>query len=106
MDATPDLTNYYAIHQQQRKDLQRLATAVETATEADRRGRLRALAKWAQGFSHELKTHHMIEDEIFFPAVLDRVPSAKGLIEGLDADHHRLDPMIDRLAPGIAELAD
>ncbi len=106
MDATPDLSNYYAIHRQQRKDLRRLATAVETATEADRDGRLRPLAKWAQGFGHELKTHHTVEDEIFFPAVLERVPSAKGLLEVLDADHHQLDPMIDRLGPGITELAD
>ena len=106
MEPSPDLSNYYAIHRQQRHDLRRLATAVETANEADRKGRLRPLAKWARGFGHELKTHHMVEDEIFFPAVLERVPSASAVIDSLDADHHRLDPMIDRLAPGIAELAD
>jgi hemerythrin-like domain-containing protein len=106
MDTSPDLGNYYAVHRQQRIDLQRLATAVETATEADRRGRLRPLARWARGFAQELKTHHTLEDEVFFPAVLERVPSAQALLEGLDVDHHQLDPMIDRLAPGIADLAD
>jgi hemerythrin-like domain-containing protein len=106
MDQTPDLDFYYAIHRHQREDLRRLADAVRTATEADRRGRLRPLAKWARGFSNELRTHHTVEDQVFFPAVVERVPSASRLVEDLDADHHQLDPMIDRLASGIAELAD
>ena len=38
--------------------------------------------------------------------MLERVPSATTLLGGLDADHHQLDPMIDRLAAGIDELAD
>jgi hemerythrin-like domain-containing protein/uncharacterized cupredoxin-like copper-binding protein len=106
METSPDLSNYYAVHRQQREDLRRFAVAVATATEADRRGRLRPLAQWAKGFANELYTHHTVEDEVFFPAVLERVPSAAAVVATLDEDHQGLDPLIERFVARTADLAD
>jgi hemerythrin-like domain-containing protein len=107
MENTPDLSNYYAIHRGQRTDLARLVDAIATSTEADRggAGRLHPLARWAKGFTHELHTHHSVEDDIFFPAVLGRVPAAAAVVEGLDADHQVVARLLEGLAPAVAALA-
>jgi hemerythrin-like domain-containing protein len=106
MDACPDLSTYYSLHRQQRVDLHRFAVAVRTATESDRRGRLRPLARWARGFAGELDIHHKVEDDIFFPALRERVPSADAVLARLDDDHRDLEPRIERLASGAADLAN
>ena len=68
---------FYAIHRKMRIDTRRYVIAIETATEADRSGRLVPLAKWAAGFGHELHLHHTVEDEHFFPALVERMPGGR-----------------------------
>jgi hemerythrin-like domain-containing protein len=106
MDTTPDLSFYFAIHRKMRSDIARAATAVATATEEDRSGRLGPLARWVAGFTHELVEHHFVEDRFFFPELRRRVPAATGVLDALDAEHHVLDDLLDRWPAAIAALAD
>ncbi|HMJ77652.1 MAG TPA: hemerythrin domain-containing protein [Iamia sp.] len=106
MDTTPDLGFYFAIHRKMRSDIARAATAVATATEEDRSGRLGPLARWVAGFTHELVEHHFVEDRFFFPALRRRVPAAAAVLDALDAEHHDLDDLLDRWPAAVAALAD
>ncbi len=102
---TPDLTSYRAIHQALRDSTGRLAAAIGEAPESDRH-RGRALARWFHGLSGELQAHHRIEDTIFFPALAARVPSYADYAATLDADHHRLDELIDLIRVDLDRMAD
>lgn len=106
MDAEPDLTLYYAIHRQMRTDTRRYAAAVEEATEAERTGRVRALARWARGFAYELDDHHYVEDAYFLPSLWTRVPSVASVLDELDADHRAMDEILARWTGVAARLAD
>ncbi len=106
MDAEPDLTLYYAIHRQMRVDTARYATAVQDATEGDRRGRVRALARWARGFAYELDDHHYVEDAFFLPSLWAKVPSVARVLDDLDADHRAMDEILARWTGVAARLAD
>ncbi|CAN5490089.1 hypothetical protein BH10ACT1_BH10ACT1_03760 [soil metagenome] len=94
MDTTPDLSFYFAVHRHQRADLHRYVEAVASASEQDRPSRLRALARWSRGFTHELEEHHHVEDAFFFPDLRAKVPTAAGVLDRLEADHRRLDELL------------
>src|SRR5262245_59883446 len=106
MNATPDLTHFFAIHRKMRIDTRRYALAVESAVPADRGGRLEPLARWAKGFAHELDEHHYAEDTYFFPELRERIPSAGAALDQLDADHRVVDDILSRWSPAAERLAD
>jgi hypothetical protein len=104
--AAPDLSFFRAVHRKTRADLARYVRAVETAAELERPTRLRPLARWARGFSHELVHHRIREDEILFPALRDRVPAIDSVLGDIRAHQHRIDELLARW-PAVAErLAD
>ena len=94
MDNTPDISFFFAVHQHMRSDLHRYVDAVAATVEADRGGRLPALARWAKGFTHELEEHHYVEDTFFFPHMRAKVPSVAAALDRLEADHRRLDGLL------------
>lgn len=106
METTPDLTHFFAIHRQMRIDTRRYAQAVETASVADRGGRLAPLARWAEGFGHELDEHHFVEDRFFFPELRQHVPSVGAVLDELDADHRIVDDILGRWTAVATRLAD
>lgn len=97
---------FYAIHRKMRIDTRRYVVAVETATEADRAGRLIPLAKWAAGFGRELHLHHWIEDDHFFPALVERSPEAGEILAGLAHDHEVVAAILKQWGPAARDLAD
>jgi hypothetical protein len=97
---------FYAIHRKMRIDTRRYVTAVETATEADRAGRLIPLAKWAAGFGRELHLHHTVEDDHFFPALVERSPEAAEILAGLEHDHEVVAGILKQWGPAARDLAD
>ena len=106
MDNQPDLSFYFAIHQAQRDAIGRYRNAVSTLAEGERADRGKALTRWARGFVLELEEHHYIEDAFFFTSLRSKVASAEAIIDGLEADHRRLDDLVGRW-PAIAKaLAD
>jgi hemerythrin-like domain-containing protein len=101
MENRPDLSFYFAIHQAQRDAIDRYRHAVSTLAEDERLTRGKALRRWAKGFTLELEEHHYVEDAFFFPSLRSRVASAAATIDGLAADHRRLDELLARW-PAIA----
>jgi hypothetical protein len=106
MTETPDLTLYKLIHRGMRADTARMAAAVTRMTEADRATRVPALRRWYHGFLGEFEMHHTVEDEIFFPALADRVPVFADQIDRLEAEHHRLEAALDAVGEALGKLAD
>ncbi len=99
-------THFLGIHRQMRLDTRRYVVAVETATPADREGRLRPLATWAAGFGRELELHHTIEDTHYFPAMSERLPDVAAVLDELSGDHHVVEGILDRWARAAGDLAD
>ena len=97
---------FTAIHRKMRIDTRRYVTAVETATEADRTGRLVPLARWAAGFGRELHLHHTVEDDHFFPALVERSPEAGEILAGLEHDHEVVTAILKQWGPAARDLAD
>jgi hypothetical protein len=106
MQNQPDLTFYFAIHQAQRNALRRYCDAVATLTEHDRIHRGKAMRRWARGFTLELEEHHYVEDAFFFPSLRTRVTSAEATIDGLEAEHRRLDDILGRWPAISTALAE
>jgi hemerythrin-like domain-containing protein len=98
---TPDLTGYRLVHRGLIWGSRHLAAA--TGRDLDERHG-RELAAWTRGFLGELHTHHMTEDEVFFPALVRRVPVAAALIERTDVEHHALDDVVERIEHGLDRL--
>ena len=105
MDTTPDISFFFAVHNHMRADLQRYAETISTTVEADRRDRIPALARWAEGFTHELEEHHYVEDTFFFPHMRERVPAVVAVLDRLEADHRRLDGLLETWPRVNAALA-
>ena len=102
----PDLTNYHVLHRGMRLDSTRLAGAVAALAEGERSTRGPALARWYAGYYGELHEHHTIEDEIFFPAILERVPVFDGQLDRIEAEHHRLEEVLVETRARLARLGD
>lgn len=102
----PDLTMYKIIHRGMRADTTRLATAVAALTEADRAKRMPKLERWYGGFFHDFELHHSAEDELFFPALAERVPAFADRLARLDAEHHTLEAALVTVGEALRALAD
>lgn len=103
MTTTPDLTNYHAVHTALRRGTHALAVAATDLDPADRR-RAQAFARYWKGFAGEVLAHHTIEDDVMFPALIERAPVAAELISRTDADHERLDELMTAVAAEVEEL--
>jgi hemerythrin-like domain-containing protein len=103
MNDAPDLTVYRAVHTGVRRAAHDLAAAVVELDPTDRR-RTAALARWWRGYAGEVLVHHTVEDHHFFPALVDRVPSAVALIARTDADHAHLDELMAGLTEAFGAL--
>jgi hemerythrin-like domain-containing protein len=101
--APPDLTNYHAVHRALRAGAHQLAAAADGLATADDRRR-RAYARYWKGYAGEVLAHHTIEDDYFFPALVDRVPVAAELVQRTDADHLHLDELMDDIGDAVAAV--
>ena len=99
----PDLTTYRAVHAAIRQAPHRMGRAVLELRPADHR-RVDAFARYWRGYAAEVLAHHTIEDDIFFPALAERVELARAHVQRTDAEHNLLDELMARCANGIAVL--
>jgi hemerythrin-like domain-containing protein len=102
--SAPDLSGYRAVHTALRRGTHALAEAAVELDPADRR-RVAAYARYWKGFAGEVLAHHTIEDDICFPALVERIVGMDELITRTDADHHRLDELMSAAAAAVGELA-
>jgi hemerythrin-like domain-containing protein len=106
MTTQPDLTTFAVLHRLMREDSRRLADAVARVGELEREVQVPKLARWYAGFQDELHDHHVIEDDIFNPALVERVPTASPLVDRIDADHRNLALLIERVTVALERLAN
>lgn len=106
---TVDLTSYLLIHRAFRDGARRVADTVALITGRDVPGpdpaQLRALHRWYTGMHHELDLHHRVEDDLFFPALADRVPVFAEHEGRLHAEHELIVTAMERTARGLQHLA-
>jgi hemerythrin-like domain-containing protein len=102
---TPDLSRYRMVHQALRASDDRLVAGISRLAAGDRR-QARALRRWFAGYAGELRSHHAVEDDLFFPALAARVPAyATDYAELLTADHHQVDDVLAALTASLDRLA-
>jgi hypothetical protein len=81
-------------HHGLRRDLALFAAALERGTEGEGPG-IGALPEAWQRFGATLHGHHVEEDTVIFPAVLTLDVQLGPIIDGLVADHRRIDPVLE-----------
>lgn len=105
-----DLTNMYVMHHAFRRDLSAFRAAVDRAPLGDR-DRWRALLRRWRMFATALHHHHAAEDAGLWPLLLDRVAQvddddAREVLSSMQAEHARIDPLLDECSDGFARLAE
>lgn len=104
-DRTADLTLYRVIHRGMKGDAARLAQAAARIAPGDVR-RARAFTRWYEGFLGELHDHHTVEDTIFFPALVEKVPAFADQVPRIDREHALLSELLDATNAALNDLAE
>jgi hemerythrin-like domain-containing protein len=99
----PDLTMYRIVHRAIRQSTTAIADVAGTVANADA-DRRNALARYWKGYAGEVLHHHSVEDDIFFPALVERVPVAAEMIARTDEDHLHLDELMTAIDAAVADL--
>jgi hemerythrin-like domain-containing protein len=107
MTDAPDAKDYRIIHHCLRTAPHRLATALAEAADvsAGDHARARAIADYWTGYAGEVLAHHTVEDEVFFPRLVARVPVAATHLDRVEVEHHRLDELMDAAARATGRYA-
>jgi hypothetical protein len=87
-------------HHAFRRDLRRFARALADLDIA----RADAIRDEWQSFRSHLHGHHEAEDHGVFPGIAAQSTSVSTTIEQLSADHHRIDPLLERGDRAFSEL--
>jgi Hemerythrin HHE cation binding domain len=101
-----DFTEMYVTHDAFRRDLERL----EAAAHAGKATGPEVRAGW-ENFKDQLLVHHSVEDAWLWPRLTELVkdPAELALLEDMEAEHARLDPLLasydEALADGAPDLA-
>src|SRR4051812_15464449 len=98
------MTMNRVIHAAVRRDLTRLAEALETAPDGDTT-RARALQRAYANLRAQLTHHHQLEDQHLFPT-LGRLGVDTGLLEDMDVEHHLMAAGLDTTAVAMQRYAD
>jgi len=98
--ATAIMTSHHGF----RRDLEQFSLALGRLSELDAE-RVAALSEEWTHFRHKLHGHHTAEDTGLFPSLRAQHPSLTTVIEGLDADHRRIAPLLADGDRAFAELS-
>jgi hemerythrin-like domain-containing protein len=90
-------------HHAFRRDLGRFARALEAVKNGETE-RAEALRDEWKNFRGALHGHHESEDHGVFPGIAKEQPAVRATIEGLSADHRKIDPLLERGDAAFAEL--
>ncbi len=98
--ATAFLTSHHGF----RRDIRQFAGALGRALGGETK-RLAALSEEWKRYRDTLHGHHQMEDTVLFPSLKEQHPELAGVIDGLVADHRKIDPMLDEGDLAFAELS-
>lgn len=88
-DQQPDLRPSYLEHHAMRVDAARLTALVAVAQPADV-GRLTGIAAWYTHYERAIHDHHVAEEAVVYPALLERDPSFAIADDELEGQHRVL----------------
>ena len=99
----PDLSIYRTVHLALRGGADLLADVAATIQPGNH-PRVAALRRYWDGYTAEVHAHHTVEDDVFFPALVARVPFAAEVIRQTDADHQALAAIGQRCDRAVSAL--
>ena len=103
-DGTASMATMFLMsHHAFRRDLARFAKALETIGRGDT-SRAAAVAEEWKFWRGALHGHHQMEDANIFPSFRSAQPSLAPLIDRLSAEHHQIDPLLERGDRAFQEL--
>jgi hypothetical protein len=92
-------------HHAFRRDLGRFASALERLAPGDAAQAEALRGEWAN-FHGALHGHHHMEDTAMFPGMRAQNPALAGCIDGLSADHRKIDPLLEEGDRAFAQLPE
>lgn len=90
-------------HHAFRRDIARFAHALQRVASGDT-SKLEPLREEWSNYRGALHGHHEIEDASVFPSVKEQARELAAVLDGLSADHRRIDPLLERGDRAFAEL--
>jgi hemerythrin-like domain-containing protein len=99
----PDVTGMLMAHLVFRVEFARLA-GVAASTPAPG-PRTDAIEEHIDFLSRVLHHHHTVEDTAIWPYLINRVPTAREVLDRLEAEHAQMDPLIDAITDRSTPLA-
>jgi len=87
-------TAFMTSHHGFRRDLSQFGIALRRVAGGDS-GRAAALGEEWQRFRGTLHGHHTVEDTAIFPGTKQQHPELAAVIDGLAAEHRKIDPMLE-----------
>jgi len=97
------LEGIIALHGAMLRDAERLPRAIDAVTTAEG---ARALQLWFAKYAREVEHHHLREDDVVWPMLVEREAAFADSLEVLDADHHGLDAAMEHTRAALARLVD
>jgi hemerythrin-like domain-containing protein len=95
------LEGIVVVHGAMRRDVRRLPLAVEALTTTAHAGKVE---RWFAKFAREVEHHHLREDDVVWPMLVERDPSFGSSLDVLAADHHALDGAMARTRAALTAL--
>jgi len=93
-DGTASMASMFMMsHHGFRRDLSRFVRALSSPSVETR---VEALQREWQSYRGVLHGHHQTENAGIFPSMRQQHPSLAACIDGLEQDHHRIDPLLER----------
>ena len=96
-------TAFLSSHHGFRRDIRLFAGAVGRAVAGDA-SKLTALTDEWKSYRNTLHGHHMMEDSAVFPGLKQQHPELAEIIDGLSADHRKIDPLLEEGDRAFADL--
>jgi hemerythrin-like domain-containing protein len=98
----PDVHEMVVIHRVFRRELVALQDLVRRVADGDV-ARANVVGGHLKLILAGLHMHHTGEDEVLWPLLLERAAPSTGLIETMQAQHHRVDEYVDQVGPLVDE---
>ena len=100
----PDfLEGIIVIHGAMLRDADRLPRAIDAVTTPEGAG---AVQRWFVKFAREVEHHHLREDDVVWPMLIEREAAFADSLETLQADHDALDAAMERTRAALTALVD
>jgi hemerythrin-like domain-containing protein len=96
-------TAFMSSHHGFRRDIAQFGIALRRVAAGDH-ARVGAVRDEWQRYRTTLHGHHQVEDTAIFPSTKEQHPELAAVIDGLFADHHKMDPMLEEGDRAFAEL--